>query len=174
MSEPFSVNQNPFDLLGLAVSYAIEKHAIERAYLARIASAHPDRVGDAGAIDAAALNDARRCLLDDESRANAVLRVLGGPSASEDRSLPDGFLMEMMEIRSAMEEELNEDPESARVKWGRWGAEERGKYADEFRRRIQDPDSLGACRTILNAWRYIERLIEQLDPGYDPARADFR
>ena len=28
-------------------------------------------------------------------------------------------------------------------------------------------------RESLNAWRYIERLIEQLDPDYSPAEADF-
>ena len=33
---------------------------------------------------------------------------------------------------------------------------------------------LSEIRTQLNAWRYIERLIEQLDPDYDPNRADFR
>jgi len=36
-----------------------------------------------------------------------------------------------------------------------------------------DPALLGEIRTQLNAWRYIERLIEQLDPQYDPNRADF-
>ena len=36
-----------------------------------------------------------------------------------------------------------------------------------------DAPALAAIRRELNAWRYIERLIEQLDPDYDPARADF-
>ena len=35
-------------------------------------------------------------------------------------------------------------------------------------------ESLAEIRIRLNAWRYIERLIEQLDPGYDPDVADFQ
>jgi DnaJ-domain-containing protein 1 len=166
--------ENPFATLGLGVSYEIDSGAIERAYLKKIAAAHPDRVGDSGAVDAATLNDARACLLDDESRANAVLRLLGGPSASDDQSLPDGFLMEMMTTRTSMEEDLESDPETARADWTKWGNEQREQLLGEFGRLIKDPASLGACRTQLNALRYIERLIEQLDPEYDPARADFR
>lgn len=173
MSTPDTSPDNPFEALGLPVSFAVEPGAVERAYLKKLASSHPDRVGDAGAIDSAALNAARACLIDDESRANSVLRLMGGPSASEDRSLPDGFLMEMMEIRSTMELDLEDDPDRARAGWLRWGGEQRARYADEFRRLIEEPGSLGACRVQLNAWRYIERLIEQLDPEYDPARADF-
>lgn len=173
MNEQLPENQNPYEILGLDVSFAIEPSVVERAYLKRIASAHPDRVGNTGAVDAAALNAARRCLLDDESRANTVLRLLGGPSASEDRSLPEGFLMEMMDTRSSMEEELDADPDAARAKWRQWGSDERKKHTQEFERLLSEPGSLGACRTQLNAWRYIERLIEQLDPEYDPARADF-
>ena len=33
-------------------------------------------------------------------------------------------------------------------------------------------DRLSQVRRELNAWRYTERLIEQLDPGYEPGRAD--
>lgn len=174
MNTPDPSQQNPFATLGLTVSFAIDANAIERAYLKRIAAAHPDRVGDSGAVDAATLNDARKCLLDDESRANAVLRLLGGPSPSEDRSLPDGFLMEMMSTRTSIEEDLENDPETARAEWSEWGNAQRAKLIAEFGRLIEDPASLGACRTQLNALRYIERLIEQLDPEYDPARADFR
>lgn len=173
MSLPPPSRDNPFATLGLAVSFGIEAVAIERAYLKKIAVSHPDRVGDGGAADAAALNAARRCLLDDEARANAVLRLLGGASPSDDRSLPDGFLMEMMQTRSAMEEELEEDPDSARPKWQDWGIQQRRRYAQQVQELLADPGSLGACRTQLNAWRYIERLIEQLDPEYSPARADF-
>ena len=46
---------------------------------------------------------------------------------------------------------------------------------EEFTRArfVPAPEALREVRTRLNAWRYIERLIEQLDPDYDPARADF-
>ena len=37
-----------------------------------------------------------------------------------------------------------------------------------------DPEVRLTIRRELNVWRYTERMIEQLDPGYDPNTADFR
>jgi hypothetical protein len=78
--------------------------------------------------------------------------------------------------------------ESERAKWESWAEERRreaiaevgGMFAaigpgstDLRRAEGRWHEGLRAIRVRLNAWRYIERLIEQLDPGYDPARADF-
>ncbi len=171
---------DPFDTLGLDPRFGLTDAQIEHAYLARIASAHPDRDADNRALgDAAALNEARKILLDPERRAGALLKRLGGPDAAEDKSLPDGFLMEIMETRARIEQELADDPsEQTRAEWEAWAEQQRGAYArrvsDLFDRAAGgDTDALGEVRTQLNAWRYIERLIEQLDPDYDPERADF-
>lgn len=129
-------------------------------------------------MDAAFLTEARSVLADPESRANVLLSLLGGPAASEEKSLPDGFLMEMMELRSTIEDDLAEG-EHARLKWESFAAERRaahiGRAAALFRETGDRPgnDLLRTIRTELNAWRYTERLIEQLDPGYDPQHADF-
>ena len=173
-----------FAVLGLTPDFGLTRGAIEAAYLARIAGLHPDRIGPGvgdgdGAVDAAALNDARRALLVDERRANLVLEALGGPSARDDDSLPDGFLMEMMETRMEIEEAMSGGDEAERERWRRWADEARSSYVASVGglfARVGDGDGDGLLveiRRTLNAWRYIERLIEQLDPAYDPGRADF-
>ena len=170
---------NPFAVLGLQPVYRLDNAEVERAYLTKLALAHPDRVGEAGSIDAAKLNEARKCLLDPEKRANALLSVLGGKSSSEDRTLPDGFLMEIMEQRQAIEEDLQSDEKHARARWQQWAGEERAKYSDETAALFDAyqlnaaHETLDTWRATLNAWRYIERLIEQLDDAYNPAQADF-
>lgn len=173
---------DPFTTLGLPARYDLEPRAIERAYLERAARLHPDLVGgdeDAAARAAAELNRAKRTLEHHERRAIALLEKLGGPSAAQDRSLPDGFLIEMLERREQIESALASSDRAQVQRWEAWAADERARY----RRRVgemfdslgetPEPEALRAIRVQLNAWRYIERLIEQLDPDYDPARADF-
>lgn len=176
MSRP----DDAFSTLGLEPSFGVTRAAVEAAYLARIAGAHPDTDGDTGGVDPAALNDARRALLDDEKRANLVLAAMGGPGAAEDRSLPDGFLQEIMALRM----EIEAGGDAARAEWAAWAEQRRasevGAIGALFERAGAEAggasgpsDLLKEIRRMLNAWRYTERLIEQLDPGYDPARADF-
>lgn len=170
---------DPFGVLGLPRRFGLSDSEIESAFLARLAGTHPDLAGESSSMDTAALTEARATLADPERRAGALLALLGGASASEDRSLPDGFLMEMMELREAVEEEIGSGGPDARARWEAFAEARRaghiGRVAGLFDRigEAPDPGTLGAVRTELNAWRYTERLIEQLDPDYDPARADF-
>ena len=166
---------DPFAALDLPRRYALDPAELDRAYLERAAALHPDvSAGDDDAPRRAAeLNHAKRTLEDPERRARALLALLGGPG-KEDRSLPPGFLMEMMETREQIEAARGSPAERAR--WEAWAVDRRGEYEAEVAAlfgRHTEPGVLATIRTTLNAWRYIERLIEQLDPDYDPARADF-
>ncbi len=174
---------NPFSTLRLPARFDLDAGVIERAYLSALTSAHPDAgsVGaDSDAPDAAALNKARVTLLDGEQRAVALLEVLGGPSASQCKDLPDGFLMEMMTRREEIEEQIVDGGNESRSNWEAWAREERASYTNGAQGQFEaiaeesTPEKLADIRVLLNAWRYIERLIEQLDPEYDPARVDFR
>lgn len=167
---------DPFDVLGLPPHFDLDPSVIERAFLRAMASAHPDAAGSANGIESADLTEARRVLDDPERRANALLDRLGGPG-KDDRSLPDGFLMEIMSVR----EEIEQTPD--RERWTAWAEERRAEHIASVGAHFQRLDHAGdeparesirrSIRTELNAWRYAERLIEQLDPDYDPARADF-
>lgn len=176
------MSEDPFDILGLPARFDLERGRIERAWLARSAAAHPDLA--AGEVEEATsassrLNQARRTLEDPERRADALLVRLGGPSPQEEKSLPDGFLFEIMETREQIEAAIEAGGEAERERWRQWAQQQRRDYTERIGQMFErvgeasDAERLRAIRVELNAWRYIERLIEQLDPAYDPQRADF-
>ncbi|QYK48072.1 MAG: hypothetical protein KF838_14935 [Phycisphaeraceae bacterium] len=184
---------DPFDILGLPPRFDLDAQAIRRAHLARVASIHPDsqpRQNESGSDhqiqtedeisrSAAALNAAKRTLEDPERRANVLLKRLGGATKEEDRSLPDGFLPAIMELREGVESALaSKDPVQRRAVEADAASRRDASIArvtDLFRTAVLEPstETLRRIRVELNAWRYIERLIEQLDPAYDPSVADF-
>lgn len=178
---------DPFTLLGLPRTFDLDAQALQRAYLARAARLHPDLSGlplEESEAQSARLNEARTELVNPERRADRLLTVLGGPTKEADKALPAGFLMEIMETREAVEEALASKDPAQRAHWQNWAADQRAKYIDLVRGQFAALTSLSdssersahlkAIRQTLNAWRYIERLIEQLDPAYNPAKADFR
>jgi len=166
---------DPFETLGLPRSYATDAARVRRAWLAASAELHPDRAGADPLGEAevarrsAAINEARRILDDPELRADSLLRLLGGPPKESDKSLPDGFLMAMMEVREELESAMGDAGEVAKLE--RWAQEQRAGYQDRiaanFRhlQETEDDSALVAIRTELNAWRYIERMLEQIHPG---------
>ncbi|HEX2837751.1 MAG TPA: iron-sulfur cluster co-chaperone HscB C-terminal domain-containing protein [Phycisphaerales bacterium] len=164
---------DPFEILGLPKRFELSPRDVERAYLARSAGMHPDAGGEG--TGQAALNDARDVLLNTEARAEALLLAMGGKGKSEDKSLPGGFLVEMMETREAME---SASSDAERLKWRDWAMEQRGAFeravGELFRLAEVDRTALHSVRCQLNAWRYIERMIEQLDPSHDSNQADFK
>jgi curved DNA-binding protein CbpA len=173
---------DPFDLLGLPHDFDLDPARLARAYLTLAARLHPDVARDdpGSAALAAAANKAKAILDDPERRANALLQRLGGPAKDADRALPDGFLMEILETREQIESAAA-SPDRAQIDhWRRWAADQRSRYIARasglFRQHTAAPDSatLRVIRQELNAWRYIERLIEQLEPGYDPSETDLR
>ncbi|MEM8756641.1 MAG: iron-sulfur cluster co-chaperone HscB C-terminal domain-containing protein [Planctomycetota bacterium] len=152
---------NPFATLGLPERFDLSRTAIERASLTRLAGVHPDRSQD-DARRAAEINDARRRLLDPEQRANAVLAAIGGPSAAESKQLPDGFLASIMTARMQLEEDADSGDPARIGRWHRWAEEERQAYINRAAAAFEQGEDPGEIRAMLNAWRYIERLREQL------------
>ncbi|MEN0020458.1 MAG: iron-sulfur cluster co-chaperone HscB C-terminal domain-containing protein [Planctomycetota bacterium] len=165
---------DPFQALSLSPRFDLADADIERAYLGKIASAHPDAASQAEAADPATLNDARRALLDPEQRAEALLAVLGGPGPGSDRELPDGFLHEMLDVRMQLEDAQASDDPAEREQWRAWASERRDQHIAAVAQHFSDyannpqPEKLVAVRRELNAWRYAERMLEQIDPAAGP------
>lgn len=176
-NEPPTEDRDAFDTLGLDPDPRLTRAAIERAYLVRIAAVHPDHgVSQASSDDdathqrAAMLNHAKRALQSAEVRANLVLARLGGPSAEQLKDLPEGWLASIMQTRMAMEEELAEGDPEAVERWRAWAEDERRGRFERVAAMLdaaaaQDSVDLRAVRIELNAWRYIERLAEQIPDG---------
>lgn len=175
-----SPTDDPFDLLSLPPVFGLDAARIERAALARLSQLHPDvNSGDAAddlEVAAARINAARDALTFALSRAEILLRRLGGPSKEADKTLPPGFLMEVMDMREQVEAAVASGDAAARATWIAWSLDQRremqARANDLFAAADTDPTALLQLRVHLNQWRYIERLIEQLDPAYDPGQSD--
>lgn len=168
---------DPYELLGLRRAFHLDAQDVERAYLTRIASLHPDRETDPilqaeRAREAALVNHARQALLDPEARANTLLALLGGPSKEDDNSLPDGFLMDILNVRQELEEARMSGDPAERARLEAWARDARAKHIESISARFQEvvtainadrDDLLREIRLELNAWRYVERMIEQID-----------
>ncbi len=166
---------NVFEILGLEPSFDIDREQLEERFLDLTAANHPDRFTDpleqADAADrAAAITGAYRTLSDDESRANALLALLGGPSAEEDKSLPPDLLMEMMEVREALEAATAAGDAAELNRLRQWATDERAARLETIERLFGEVqastppprETLEAIRLELNAMRYVERMLEQM------------
>lgn len=176
MSSPGPSPSDPFDILGVPARFDLAPRELRAAYLAKSAALHPDVAGIEDDAAGSALNQAKGILENPEARAEALLRRLGGPTKEMDRSLPATFLQEMLETREEIEAALGSGSTAEREKWERWAEARRRdhieKVAELFRAALSsgaesgkaaDQGVLRAIRTELNMWRYVERLIEQLN-----------
>jgi molecular chaperone HscB len=165
-----------FEVLGLVPRFEIDPGELQAAYLARARLVHPDHAGPGdgagdrpadGAI--AALNAARTQLADPERRANLLLARLGGPAPEADRSLPPGFLAGIMEAREELAAAQDRGDAEAVERWLHWAEARRSEHAARVGALLSSSAASHAvlrdARRELNAWRYIERMIEQLDGG---------
>lgn len=169
------MSTDPFTRLGFEPRFDLAPDAIRLKAVRTAARLHPDRATDP--VDAhrrsqelSAVNEAAAELENDEKRANALLDVLGGPSASEDKSLPDGFLEHMLEIRMDLESVIASGDEAGRVRLSEWAINQRASYKEKVGQLFGEPGHAidASIRTTirgeLNVWRYIERMIGQLNP----------
>lgn len=165
-------SEDPYELLGIDPAFTIDKANLRATVRRRVAASHPDRVTDpvqqAEAVrESARVNAAGAVLEDDELRANALLARLGGPSADEDKSLPESFLARMLEIRMDMEAVMATGDAEGRRRLEAWADAERTGLVESVASlfvRLQAGEAVGGeLRQQLNVWRYIERMIEQLD-----------
>src|SRR5438046_2705773 len=117
-----------FERLGLPARFDLDLGEVERNYLERSRVVHPDYHQLASSSEqrvsmelTAALNDAYATLRQPFRRAEYLLALEGGPSASEHKEMAPAFLEEMLELRMEIEElRADPDPEApARVKMAR-------------------------------------------------------
>lgn len=162
---------DPFDLLGVPAEFEVDPARIERAWLRLAGQLHPDRVSNDEEAQAllAQINEARQSLLNPELRANVLLHRLGGPTKEQDRSLPEGFLAEMMEVRENAEDARQSGDTARWEGFQKWAGDRRMEHLTKVRQMFgairdgSDERVLKSIRTELNAWRYIERMLEQLE-----------
>jgi hypothetical protein len=165
-----------FATLGVPARFGISERELRAAWMRRAAGAHPDA---SGAVDlSAALNEARAICADPIRRAFALLELRGAP-AVDLRSMPQEFLLEMMELRERAD--LCAGDRTATAELRGEAAARRDAALGDIASLLDDADAqrideARARRVVgaINVVRAFERMIEQLDreeaggPGVGP------
>lgn len=172
---PTPSNLDHFERLGLPRSFDLSRSELERKFLAWSRELHPDFFQGKPEEEqhlslrlSAALNDAYATLKDPFRRAEYLLSLLGGPSASEQRDMPEAFLEEVLELRMAIADAKADEADSP----DRSKLEERllndrdqalSQIAAEFRQATSDdPERLLSIRSQLNRIKYLDGLLRDL------------
>lgn len=162
-----------FELLGLPVGYEIDAVEMRRRFLRLSRSIHPDLAGGEGAMHAAAqqnsarLNAAYETLSDPVRRAEYLLEISGGPSATVDKRVPQAVLALALNAREEIEE-ARATGDTAALEGLRRNVESQravrlARIAELARQLPGDAALWSALREELNTMRYFARIIEQLD-----------
>ncbi|MFT7669489.1 MAG: molecular chaperone HscB [Planctomycetota bacterium] len=170
--------QNPFNVLGLEPSWAVDPKQLKRNLLRFSRFVHPDffaseeeEVRENAERASAALNSAYEILHNDLARADWLVNSLGGPMESEDREMPQAFLMQVMEWSEILEDAKSATPDSPEWKATQPLADE---LHSERAKRLQAigtllaplpeeaSDTLATARREINAIRYIDRARKEL------------
>lgn len=178
---PAASQLSHFDRLGLPERFDIERADLDRRYLAWSRELHPDYFQTKSPIEqsqslslSAALNDAYATLKDPYRRAEYLLSLWGGTSASEHRAMPRGFLEEVLKIRMEIEEAKEEgslDPARARELHDRISKEREASMAAVASALQQLPTkgdprasaALSGVRERLNTVKYYDGLLRELN-----------
>ena len=171
-----------FYRLGMPRQFRLDLQELERSYLSRSREVHPDFHGlDTQARQrisleqSAAINEAYHVLREPFLRAEYLLRLEGGPSASKYKEMDPAFLEEMLELRMEIEELRDGgNPESpAMAEMERKLTQRRTKLIDDVACRFAQAESQSATavdrsaalleiRKTVNAAKYIQGLLRDL------------
>lgn len=172
---PVPAGTDHFTLLGLLKGYPLDEAKLERAYLKTSRLVHPDYFGgrpkeeqEQALRHTALLNDAYQTLRDPVRRAEYLLRLLGGKTATADRTTPPCFLSEMLELREETDDPALPEPRKQdllRDVTGRITAillELPPLFERALAVPAQRASVLSALRSALNSYYYLETLRENL------------
>jgi molecular chaperone HscB len=171
---------SPFDVFGITPAARLDRSALRKRLLELQRLMHPDFHGQAGETlqgiaehNTAELNAAFEVLRDEAKHASYLVEMLGGPSESDERQMPQAFLMEVMEWNETLEElksELEGDTSRVAAQLDDFRAElnlERARLIESILDALEaamatpDSTSLSPIRQELNAVRYIDRALDE-------------
>ena len=166
------IDPGPFEVLGLEPSFSLDAADLRKRLRRITRLVHPDFHAIAGAEvlarserNNALLNDAYQLLSDDVRRADRLVSDLGGPSEKDLGTMPQAFLMEVMEWNETLEEAAPGSDEFARLE-GELLAHRDQLAADIEAALTPLPapgaPALAAVRQHLNARRYVDRALARV------------
>ena len=164
-----------FELFGLDRAYDIDTALLEERYFNLARAVHPDRLRS-GASEVAQLslrtmssvNRGRALLLDPAQRAEYLLDLAGGPDAATRKQVPQEVLTDALFLREEIAEaQAGHDVEAL----ARYAANVHARFdetlsraADLARALPGDDATRTGLRAVLNAVRYYQKMLEQVQP----------
>lgn len=164
------MSDDPFAIFGLDRQFAIDTQALRQAFLRLSSAHHPDGFVDpleqAEAVEKMSqLTESYRVLDDPEQRARALLALSGLELDDDKDKLPPDLLMEVMDVREAMEDAIASSNQTELARLRVWAHEQREYHLQQIAKLFeQDLNASKALpvRLQLNALRYMQRMIEQM------------
>lgn len=164
-----------FDVLALAPAFDLDTVELERRYRDLQKQLHPDKFVQASASEkrtslarAVDVNQAYRTLRDDLKRAELLLaRVTGAAKHVDEPATPD-LLMEVMELREALQEAKSELNHAAVQALETDVAKRSTEATDDLRGALKQlnqahaPDTLAKARGALSRLRYYRRFQDEV------------
>lgn len=160
-----------FELLGFDPVFDLDAAELRSAYLRCSRDTHPDRFGrhpDAAQQSeriSATLNQAYQVLSDPLRRAEYLLELMGGPSAQQDKRVPQNVLNMSIMLREEIDEALSSGATTAvagiRSQIQQRYDAVRAQIANLARGLPGDEELRSKLRLELNTVKYFQRLLEQ-------------
>ncbi len=164
-----------FDLLGVPRTYDLDLEKLRSNFLALSRRIHPDffsteeqDVVTASMRIAAQINSAYETLRDPVQRAEYMLHLCGGPSSSDDKSVPDDLLAAVMMLRDEIDEAREAGQEATLAALREQVTTRQREVMDAIRtlaRRMADcsgdENERAELRKQLNAHQYWTGLVRQ-------------
>lgn len=171
---PVPATVDYFGLFQLPRGYDIDPAELEDRFLSLSRNVHPDffntqpqQVQHLAVRLSAQVNGAYRVLRSPVLRAEYLLELTGGPSAAQDKGVPDGFLGEIMLLREEIEEALAGGDRAAREAHRRTVDERRSRALAEIAALARKlPEAKDAerlkLRQLLNTMKYFDNILNLL------------
>lgn len=165
------IGRSHFELFGLPERYAIDRDALDAAYLRVQGAVHPDRFAAAGDAErrvamqwAAQANEAIRTLRDPVRRGAYLAERRGAPvSAESNTAMPADFLMRQMGWRESLEELRDAPDEAARDALRDEVEAERDALLAALATALDERDDAREAASLVRRLMFVERFARELD-----------
>lgn len=169
---------DPFSILGLAPGWNLDLKDLQRRLVRFSRLVHPDffaseaaSIRDLAGAHSARLNEAYAQLRDPARRADWLVSHCGGPAADQERSMPQAFLLQVLEWNESLES-LRELSASQRAEpWNTLQSQLSQQRSAILLRlgQLLEPlpnpghDNFTQARRELNSLAYVERALAELE-----------
>ncbi len=166
----------PFEILGFAPSFRLDEREVRRRSTRFSRFVHPDffaaaepRIRELAERNSARLNSAFEALAQPTQRADWLVVHLGGPTEDAERSMPQAFLLEVLEWNEVLDEARSSAAADPRVE--ALEVELRARRAANLAQleTLLEPlpgrnsERLVLARRELNALRYLDRALREIE-----------